>query len=107
MYRCMLLRTRVGPDDSRCFYAYRVKTSRIALEAAENAGLRPHVAFRIIRVMFGGKKRERRLEEAGQTAPARVVKLHRGGTWWVGGAHGGANVQRTNCRLTLEVQPPS
>jgi hypothetical protein len=57
--------------------------------------------------MFGGKKRERRLEEAGQTAPARVVKLHRGGTWWVGGAHGGPNVQRTNCRLTLEVQPPS
>jgi hypothetical protein len=56
--------------------------------------------------MFGGKKRaERRLEEAGQTARATVVTLHRGGTWWVNGAHGTPDVQRTNCRVTLEVQP--
>src|SRR6185312_6445827 len=56
--------------------------------------------------MFGGKKRaERRLEEAGQSAQARVVSLHRGGTWWVSGDHGSPDVQRTNCRVTLEVQP--
>jgi hypothetical protein len=56
--------------------------------------------------MFGGKKRaERRLEEAGERACARVVKCDRGGTWWVNGAHGAPDVQRTTCRLTLEVQP--
>ena len=56
--------------------------------------------------MFGGKKRaERRLEEAGQAARARVVTLHRGGTWWVNGAHGTPDIQRTHCRVTLEVQP--
>ena len=55
--------------------------------------------------MFGGKKRaERRLEEAGQAARATVVTLHRGGTWWVNGAHGTPDVQRTHCRVTLEVQ---
>jgi hypothetical protein len=56
--------------------------------------------------MFGGKKRlEHRLEEHGTRTQARVIACDRGGTWWVNGSHGNPDIQRTTCRLTLEVRP--